>query len=154
MDPPGGRQLKDNTILFLFGSKSDLKYFEPMEKFLTTCEINYQVKILSAHRDLEELTAFLKAHSKDYAAIIAGAGFSAALPGVVAALSDTPVLGVPFSSSPIHLDALYSMIQMPKGIPLAVCSYDKTGLINATLLSLRICKENEKCEKMKAELRK
>lgn len=143
-----------DKILYLFGSKSDLKYFDPVEKILKDTHIRHEVKILSAHRDLEELTAFLKEHSKDFGTIIAGAGFSAALPGVVASLAEVPVLGVPFSASPIHLDALYSMIQMPKGIPLAVCSYDKTGVINATLLSLRILKNESGFVSFKEAMRK
>ena len=141
--------MKSKKILYLFGSKSDLIHFEGVEKILKEKLISYDVKILSAHRNLEELTLFIKERSSDYSTIIAIAGFSAALPGLVASLSDVPVFGVPISSSPIKLDALYSMIEMPKGVPLAVCSYDKTGIINATLLSLKIMGEKVLFEKFK-----
>ncbi len=141
--------MKSKKILYLFGSKSDLIHFEKVEKILNEQLVPYDVKILSAHRNLEELITFIKERSKDYSTIIAVAGFSAALPGLVASLSDVPVLGVPISSSPIKLDALYSMIEMPKGVPLAVCSYDKPGIINATLLSLRITGEKVLFEKFK-----
>ncbi len=125
-----------------------------MERHLENAGVDYEVKVLSAHRNLEELLDFLKKHSGEYGTVIASAGYSASLPGLVAAISEVPVLGVPISSSPVRLDALFSMIEMPKGVPLAVCSYDKAGLINASLLALKICGEKEKFETLKKDIYK
>lgn len=141
--------MKSKKILFILGSKSDYKFFEPVEKLLKETEIDYELKFLSAHRNTVELVEFCQGQGDNYGSIVAAAGFSAALPGLVASLVNVPVIGVPISSSPIKIDSLFSMIEMPKGVPLAVVSYDKTGFQNSVLLSLRIIGDMEKYEEFK-----
>ncbi|MCD6579065.1 AIR carboxylase family protein [bacterium] len=141
--------MKDKKILFILGSKSDHKYFAPVEEMLRETGISYELKFLSAHRNTVELVEFCQSEGNNYSSIVAAAGFSAALPGLVASLVNIPVIGVPISSSPIKIDSLFSMIEMPKGVPLAVVSYDKTGFQNSVLLSLRIMGDLEKYEAFK-----
>ena len=131
------------------GSKSDLKFFDAIKEKVEKTQISYDLKILSAHRDTEKLINFLKENEKDYKVILAAAGFSAALPGLVASISRLPVIGIPLATSPIKIDALFSMIQMPKGVPLGVVSHDKTGFINGILYALRIMGEYEKHDEFK-----
>ncbi|MBN2509857.1 MAG: AIR carboxylase family protein [Spirochaetales bacterium] len=126
-------------VLWIIGSASDTEQIQPGIDMLKELDIEYDLKILSAHRDLPELTEFLKAHEKDYKVIITAAGLSAALPGVVAAMTTRPVLGIPLVSGHLSgIDALLSILQLPKGIPCATMGIGKQGVLNAVHLAKRI----------------
>jgi 5-(carboxyamino)imidazole ribonucleotide mutase len=101
--------------------------------------IGFEMKVLSAHRNLEELVAYLSAEEKNFRIVIAAAGLSAALPGVVASLVRKPVIGIPLvSGSLFGIDALLSILQLPKGVPVATMGIGKQGVTNAVLLAERI----------------
>lgn len=137
-------------IYLIFGSKSDLKYFEKVEVALEKTGITYEQKILSAHRNTDELLEYAK--SKESGVFICVAGYSALLPSLTAAVTHLPVIGVPISSSPVTIDALLSIVQMPKGTPVACMSYDKAGLINGFLFALKVLGEYDKADQLKDEL--
>lgn len=124
----------------IMGSKSDLPAMEKAEKELTERGIRSEVRVMSAHRDPEVVADYAKnARMRGLRVIIAGAGLSAALPGVVAAHSDLPVIGVPLTSSTSiagGLDALLSIVQMPPGVPVATVGVDNAK--NAAVLAARI----------------
>jgi 5-(carboxyamino)imidazole ribonucleotide mutase len=126
-------------VLFLVGSQSDTEAVEPGVQLLKEKGIGFEMKVLSAHRNLEELTAFLKEQGSTYRVVIAAAGLSAALPGVVAALVSCPVIGIPLVSGPLSgIDALLSILQLPRGVPVATMGVGKQGVTNAVLLAERI----------------
>ena len=110
------------------------------ERHLKNFGISYEEFILSAHRTPDETAQFAKdARKNGFKIIIAGAGMAAHLPGVIAAHTTLPVIGVPLSGSALNgLDALYSMIQMPSGVPVATCAIGKAGAINAAVLAAQI----------------
>ena len=124
----------------IMGSKSDLPAMEKAEKELTERGIRSEVRVMSAHRDPEVVADYAKnARMRGLRVIIAGAGLSAALPGVVAAHTDLPVIGVPLTSSTSiagGLDALLSLVQMPPGVPVATVGVDNAK--NAAVLAARI----------------
>jgi phosphoribosylaminoimidazole carboxylase PurE protein len=124
----------------LMGSKSDLATMEAAEKELRERGIRSEVRIMSAHREPDRVADYAKnAKLRGLRVIIAGAGLSAALPGVVAAHSDLPVIGVPLTSRTSvagGLDALLSIAQMPPGVPVACVGVD--GARNAAVLAARI----------------
>jgi 5-(carboxyamino)imidazole ribonucleotide mutase len=124
----------------IMGSKSDLPAMEKAEKELTERGIRSEVRVMSAHRDPELVADYAKnARMRGLRVIIAGAGLSAALPGVVAAHTDLPVIGVPLTSSTSiagGLDALLSIVQMPPGVPVATVGVDNAK--NAAVLAARI----------------
>lgn len=127
-------------IAIVLGSKSDLPIFNEVIELAKKWDIPVEVKILSAHRTTEETIEYAKnASAKGIEVIIAAAGAAAALPGIIAACTDLPVIGVPISSTTLGgLDALLSMVQMPKGTPVGVVSIGEAGAVNAFLLALRI----------------
>lgn len=126
-------------ILWIIGSKSDTDQIQPGIELIEQFGFSHDLKILSAHRDLPELSAFLEAHEKEYSVIITAAGLSAALPGVVAAMTTRPVLGIPLVSGSLSgIDALLSILQLPKGIPCATMGIGKQGILNAVHLAKRI----------------
>ena len=101
--------------------------------------LTYDFKVYSAHRNLEELKDFLAEHENDYRVIITAAGLSAALPGVVAALVKKPVIGIPLVAGALSgIDALLSILQLPKGIPCATMGIGKQGALNAVHLAERM----------------
>lgn len=118
------------------GSKSDQAVADTAIAVLEEHRIPYEVQILSAHRNPEELDRYVTANESSVAVFIAIAGLSAALPGVLAAKTAKPVIGVPVSGTLLGLDALLSMVQMPPGVPVAVVGVDNGK--NAALLALRI----------------
>ncbi len=131
-------------ILFIIGSKSDTEQIEPALKLIQEKNLSCDLKIYSAHRNLEELLLFLTENEKSYRVIIAAAGLSAALPGVVAAKVELPVIGVPLVGGPLTgIDALLSILQLPKGIPVATMGLGKQGVLNAVYLAERILKARE-----------
>jgi len=120
------------------GSQSDHSVMKECSKILTILKINYQVLIVSAHRTPKRMFQFAdNAAKKGFAVIVAGAGGSAHLPGMVASLSSLPVIGVPIESKKLKgLDSLLSIAQMPKGCPVATMAID--GSFNAGLLAASI----------------
>lgn len=119
------------------GSTSDLPVMRKAADFLNSMQVPFEMLALSAHRTPEEVAEFArKAHARGVKAIIAGAGMAAALPGVIAALTPLPVIGVPLSATLQGNDALLSIVQMPPGIPVATVGID--GAMNAAVLAVRI----------------
>ena len=125
---------KKIQVAVIAGSTSDEAVYEKTINILKENDINYELKIISAHRDPEKLEEYLK---KSEALIyIAVAGLSAALPGVIASKTDKPVIGVPVSTKLGGLDALLSIVQMPPRVPVACVGIDRGE--NAAYLALRI----------------
>ena len=124
----------------VMGSKSDLPAMEAAEKELTDRGIRSEVEVMSAHREPDKVAEYARnARTRGLRVIIAGAGLSAALPGVLAAHSDLPVIGVPLTSRTSvagGLDALLSIAQMPPGVPVACVGVDNAR--NAAVLAARI----------------
>jgi len=126
-------------ILFLIGSESDRKLIEPAIELIKEKQFSYTLKAISAHRNLAELLEYLKNNSKSFRVIIAAAGLSAALPGIVASQTKVPVIGVPLSVGELSgIDALLSMLQLPKGVPMATMGIGVQGLLNAVYFAERI----------------
>lgn len=124
-------------VSIIMGSTSDLPVMEAACKFLDSMEIPFEVLAFSAHRTPNEVSEFAKnAHTRGIEVIIAGAGMAAALPGVIAAETPLPVIGVPIKSSFEGLDAALSMLQMPPGIPVATVAVN--GAQNAAILAMQI----------------
>ncbi len=122
------------TIAILIGSESDRQIAQRTAKVLDNAGIDYDIQVLSAHRDPIELEEYIQ--KSDARVFIAIAGLSAALPGVVASRTKKPVIGVPVSSKLGGIDALLSIVQMPKGVPVACVGIDNGE--NAAYLALRI----------------
>jgi phosphoribosylaminoimidazole carboxylase PurE protein len=128
-------------ILVLIGSESDKEAVQPAVDLMKEKDISFDLEVYSAHRNLEELQKFLKENQDNYRLIIAAAGLSAALPGVVASISSKPVIGVPLIAGALSgIDALLSILQLPKGIPVATMGIGKQGVLNAVHLAERILK--------------
>src|SRR5579862_2673944 len=127
-------------VSILMGSKSDLEIMQPARDALVELGVEHEVRVLSAHRTPDALFAYLKdAESRGVEVFIAGAGGAAHLPGVVAAKTTLPVLGVPIPSGHLlGLDALLAIVQMPKGIPVATFAVGKAGAGNAALFAIAI----------------
>ena len=122
------------------GSQSDYKTMQLAEKTLKKIGVPFETKIISAHRTPKRMYEFAaSAEKNNIGVIIAGAGGSAHLPGMIAALSSLPVLGVPIESKKLRgLDSLLSIAQMPKGIPVGTLAIGEDGAINASLLAASI----------------
>ena len=122
------------------GSQSDYKTMQLAEKTLKKIGVSFETKIISAHRTPKRMYEFASTSVKnDIGVIIAGAGGSAHLPGMIAALTPLPVLGVPIESKKLKgLDSLLSIAQMPKGIPVGTLAIGEDGAINAALLAASI----------------
>lgn len=125
-------------VWIVMGSESDLPVMKRAAEALETFGIEYEMSAISAHRALEALRDRVeRLEAQGFEAVIAGAGGAAHLPGVVAALTSLPVIGVPISSSPLSgLDSLLSIVQMPRGVPVATVAVD--GAYNAGVLAARI----------------
>ena len=126
------------------GSQSDYKTMQLTEKTLKKIGVSFETKIISAHRTPKRMYEFASAAEKNnIGVIIAGAGGSAHLPGMIAALTPLPVLGVPIESKKLKgLDSLLSIVQMPKGIPVGALAIGEDGAINAALLAASIIGNN------------
>ena len=126
-------------LLLIVGSESDREQIAPALQLADEKGLTYDFKVYSAHRNLEELKDFLAEHENDYRVIITAAGLSAALPGVVAALVKKPVIGIPLVAGALSgIDALLSILQLPKGIPCATMGIGKQGALNAVHLAERM----------------
>jgi phosphoribosylaminoimidazole carboxylase PurE protein len=128
------------VVGIIMGSASDMPMMEKAGKVLAEAEVSYEIEVMSAHRDPARVTEYCtEARSRGLKVIIAGAGLAAALPGVAAAHTDLPVIGVPLSSSLSALgglDAVLSIVQMPPGVPVATVGLDNPR--NAAHLAVRI----------------
>ena len=122
------------------GSKSDWETMRHASETLTQFEVAHECRVLSAHRTPDEMNEYAKAaESRGLEVIIAGAGGAAHLPGMVAAQTIVPVLGVPVESHALKgMDSLLSIVQMPGGIPVGTLAIGKAGAINAALLAVAI----------------
>ena len=141
------------------GSKSDTEAMQPTLEVLTQLGIDYEVSVISAHRTPEKARQYgLAARSQGIEVIIAAAGGAAHLPGVLASWTTLPVIGVPLASSELKgVDALYSIVQMPGGIPVATVAIGTAGAKNAAYLAAEILgikydKIRDAYEKYRSEL--
>ena len=128
--------MKMSEVAVILGSESDMPIAERVVNVLEREGVSYELKVISAHRQPEELDRYLREEAEEVSVFIAIAGLSAALPGVIASKTDKVVIGVPVSGKLMGLDALLSMVQMPAGVPVAVVGIDNGE--NAALLALRI----------------
>ena len=122
------------------GSNSDYMIMKDCEKILKSLKIKFETKIISAHRTPDRMFDFAKTAIKNnFAVIIAGAGGSAHLPGMIASMTTVPVIGVPIESKKLKgLDSLLSIVQMPKGIPVATFAIGDAGAENAALFAVAL----------------
>ncbi|MAT23219.1 MAG: 5-(carboxyamino)imidazole ribonucleotide mutase [Rhodobiaceae bacterium] len=128
-----------NKIALIMGSQSDWETMKFAADVLDEFELDYDKLIISAHRTPDRLYNFAKDAEKNYSIIIAGAGGSAHLPGMVASITTLPVLGVPIESRLLNgVDSLLSIVQMPKGIPVGTLAIGAAGSTNAALLAISI----------------
>jgi 5-(carboxyamino)imidazole ribonucleotide mutase len=126
-------------LLFIIGSESDRAALEPGLSLASEKGLAADLVVYSAHRNLKELMDFLAREEANYRILITAAGLSAALPGVVASLTKRPVIGIPLVSGELSgMDALLSILQLPKGIPVATMGIGKQGVLNAVHLAGRI----------------
>ena len=144
--------MKKNTnkkVSIVMGSQSDYKTMQLAEKTLKQLGVSFETKIVSAHRTPKRMYDFaLKAEKNNIGVIIAGAGGSAHLPGMISALTQIPVLGVPIESKKLKgLDSLLSIAQMPKGIPVGTVAIGTDGAINAALYAASIISTFDKSVK-------
>ena len=144
---------KNRKVAIIMGSQSDFSTMRYSQKVLKMLKIKFETKIVSAHRTPNRMYEFAKnAEKNNISVIIAGAGGSAHLPGMVASLTSLPVLGVPIESKKLKgLDSLLSIAQMPKGIPVGTVAIGKDGAINAALLAASIIALNDKKIKKKLD---
>ena len=131
---------KNHKVAIIMGSQSDYSTMQYTQKVLKILKIRHETKIISAHRTPERLYQFAKtAEKNNISVVIAGAGGSAHLPGMIAAITKVPVIGVPIESKKLKgLDSLLSIAQMPKGIPVGTVAIGKDGAINAGLFAASI----------------
>jgi|TARA_A100001234_G_scaffold219551_1_gene230586 5-(carboxyamino)imidazole ribonucleotide mutase len=140
------RKNKNLIVGIIMGSQSDYKTMKLSANILKKLGIKFETKVISAHRTPKRMYEYaLNAEKNRIGVIIAGAGGSAHLPGMVAAISPVPVLGVPIESKKLKgLDSLLSIVQMPKGIPVGTLAIGKDGAINAALLAASIIGNSDK----------
>jgi 5-(carboxyamino)imidazole ribonucleotide mutase len=142
---------KSLKVSIVMGSQSDYKIMHLAEKTLKKIGVPFETKIISAHRTPKRMYDYaLATKGNNIGVIIAGAGGSAHLPGMISALTSLPVLGVPIESKKLKgLDSLLSIVQMPKGIPVGTLAIGEDGAINAALLAASIIGNNNQSIKNK-----
>ena len=135
---------KSLKVSIVMGSQSDYRTMKLSEKILKKIGVPFETKIISAHRTPKRMYQYaLNAEKNNIGVIIAGAGGSAHLPGMISALTSLPVLGVPIESKKLRgLDSLLSIAQMPKGVPVGTLAIGEDGAINAALLAASIISNN------------
>ena len=145
---------KNVKVAIVMGSQSDYSTMKLSEKVLKMLKIKYETKIVSAHRTPKRMYEFAKSSEKNgFSIIIAGAGGSAHLPGMIASLTKIPVIGVPIESKKLKgIDSLLSIAQMPKGIPVGTVAIGEDGAINAGLLAASILSLSDRVLKKKLNL--
>ena len=131
---------KNLKVAIIMGSQSDFKTMKLSANILKKMGVRFETKIISAHRTPKRMYEFAESASRNnIGVIIAGAGGSAHLPGMISAITSIPVLGVPVESKKLKgLDSLLSIVQMPKGIPVGTLAIGEDGAINAALLAAAI----------------
>ena len=144
---------KNLKVSIVMGSQSDYKTMKLSTKILKKLGIKFETRIISAHRTPDRMYEFAsKASKNNIGVIIAGAGGSAHLPGMISAITSIPVLGVPIESKKLKgLDSLLSIAQMPKGIPVGTLAIGEDGAINAALLATAIIANNDPVVKKKLD---
>jgi len=127
-------------VAIVMGSKTDADLMRPTVEVLTKLGIDYEMSVISAHRNPEKIREFgLSAQERGIEVIIAAAGGAAHLPGVLASWTTLPVIGVPLATSELEgIDALYSIVQMPAGVPVACMAIGTAGAKNAAYLAAEI----------------
>ena len=142
---------KNLKVAIVMGSQTDFKVMKLSVKILKKIGIRFETKIISAHRTPERMYKFAQNATKNnIGVIIAGAGGSAHLPGMISAITSIPVLGVPIESKKLKgLDSLLSIVQMPKGIPVGTLAIGKDGAINAALLAASIIATSDRSVRKK-----
>ena len=145
---------KSKKVAIVMGSQSDYLVMKRCGEILKKLQIKFETKIISAHRTPDRMFAFAKTAVKNnFVVIVAGAGGSAHLPGMIASMSTLPVLGVPIETKKLKgLDSLLSIVQMPKGIPVGTVAIGENGAFNAGLLAASIIALSE--SKVKKNLEK
>ena len=142
---------KNLKVSIVMGSQSDFKTMKLTKQILKKLKVPTEMKIISAHRTPVRMYKYaLEAEKNNIGVIIAGAGGSAHLPGMIAALTQIPVLGVPVESKKLRgLDSLLSIAQMPKGIPVGTLAIGEDGAVNAAILAASIISNNNPIVKSK-----
>jgi len=137
--PPGAKSIT-KLVAIIMGSQSDWQTMKHAAETLDALDVGYETRIVSAHRTPDRLYAFAKgAKAEGFKIIIAGAGGAAHLPGMTASLTSLPVLGVPVESKALSgQDSLYSIVQMPPGVPVGTLAIGPAGAINAALLAASV----------------
>jgi 5-(carboxyamino)imidazole ribonucleotide mutase len=137
---PASTTTGGTRIAICMGSQSDWKTMQEAANILDGFDVEYEVKIISAHRTPQRLSKFAEgAHKDGFGVIIAGAGGAAHLPGMLAAHTHLPVLGVPVESAALKgMDSLLSIVQMPAGVPVGTLAIGSPGARNAALLAVQI----------------
>jgi 5-(carboxyamino)imidazole ribonucleotide mutase len=140
-----------SKVLILLGSSSDEGSMKGCCDYLSRFGIAYDLKVSSAHREADKTAALVKgAEANGYSIIVAAAGMAAHLPGFCASLTTLPVIGVPLEDSALNgVDALYSIVQMPAGIPVATVAIGSAGARNAAVLAVEILALNDPALKKK-----
>ena len=132
--------MTNSVIGIIMGSRSDWRVMESAALVLSELGVGYETKVVSAHRTPDRLVQYARtARERGLKAIIAGAGGAAHLPGMTAAMTPLPVLGVPVDATALNgMDALMSIVQMPKGVPVATFAVGQSGAVNAGLFAASI----------------
>ena len=140
------KKVNNHKVSIIMGSQSDYPTMMNCEKIFKILKIKFETKIISAHRTPKRMFEYAKtAEKNNISVIIAGAGGAAHLPGMVAAITRIPVIGVPIESKKLKgLDSLLSIVQMPKGIPVGTVAVGKDGAINAALFAASIISNFDK----------
>jgi 5-(carboxyamino)imidazole ribonucleotide mutase len=140
-----------SRIAVIMGSASDWETLQHTASTLADFDVPYEVRVISAHRTPELMFDFARsAAGEGFAAIIAGAGGAAHLPGMVASLTTLPVLGVPVQSKVLAgVDSLLSIVQMPAGVPTATFAIGQAGAVNAALFAIRMLAVNDSALRVK-----
>tara|TARA_B100001057_G_C22823090_1_gene940235 strand:- start:1631 stop:2122 length:492 start_codon:yes stop_codon:yes gene_type:complete len=144
---------KNLKVAIIMGSQSDFKTMKLASQILKKLKIKFETKIISAHRTPKRMYFYANSLKKNnIGVIIAGAGGSAHLPGMISALTSLPVLGVPIESKKLKgLDSLLSIAQMPKGVPVGTLAIGEDGALNAGLLAASIIANNNSAVKKRLE---
>jgi 5-(carboxyamino)imidazole ribonucleotide mutase len=137
---PAGAKSIPKLVAIIMGSQSDWQTMKHAAETLDALEVGYATRIVSAHRTPERLYAFAKgAKTEGFKVIIAGAGGAAHLPGMTASLTSLPVFGVPVETKALSgQDSLYSIVQMPPGVPVGTLAIGPAGAVNAALLTASV----------------
>lgn len=147
------KKVNNHKVSIIMGSQSDYSTMKNCEKIFKILKIKFEKKIISAHRTPKRMFEYAKtAEKNNISVIIAGAGGAAHLPGMVAAITRIPVIGVPIETKKLKgLDSLLSIAQMPKGIPVGTVAIGKDGAINAALFAASIISNFDKNVKKNLE---